>query len=106
MNDTGRYKDRISKGNPKQDLMFTSFYEDGVIWPNGEKEPVDTIIYATGFRPHLPYMKLLGAVDVEGMPLQKAGISSIPGLYFVGLEGQRSFASATLRGWEKMPSML
>lgn len=38
-------------------------------------------------------MKLLGALDGEGMPLQKAGISSIPGLYFVGLEGQRSFAS-------------
>jgi len=43
-------------------------------------------------------MKLLGSLDEEGMPLQKAGISSIPGLYFVGLEGQRSFASATLRG--------
>ncbi len=70
----------------------------GVIWPDGEREPVDTIIYATGYRPHLPYMKLLGALDGEGMPLQKAGISSIPGLYFVGLEGQRSFASATLRG--------
>ncbi|SCY41914.1 MULTISPECIES: NAD(P)-binding domain-containing protein [unclassified Lysinibacillus] len=98
VNDTGGYKDRISKGNPEQRLMFTSFYEGGVIWPDGEKEPVDTIIYATGFRPHLPYMKLLGALDGEGMPLQKAGISSIPGLYFVGLEGQRSFASATLRG--------
>ncbi|MGD2199962.1 flavin-containing monooxygenase [Lysinibacillus fusiformis] len=98
VNDTGKYKNRISKGNPKQDLMFTSFYEDGVIWPNGEKESVGSIIYATGFRPHLPYLKLLGALDEEGMPLQKAGISSIPGLYFVGLEGQRSFASATIRG--------
>jgi len=98
VNDTGEYKDRISKGNPKQDLMFTTFYEEGVIWPNGEREPVDTIIYATGFRPHLPYMKLLGALDEDGLPLQNAGISKIPGLYFVGLEGQRSFASATLRG--------
>ncbi len=98
VNDIGGYKDRISKGSPEQRLMFTSFYEDGVIWPDGEREPVDTIIYATGYRPHLPYMKLLGALDGEGMPLQKAGISSIPGLYFVGLEGQRSFASATLRG--------
>lgn len=98
VNDSGGYKERISKRNPKQRLMFTSFYEDGVIWPNGEREPVDTIIYATGFKPHLPYMKLLGALDGEGMPLQKAGISRIPGLYFVGLEGQRSFASATLRG--------
>lgn len=98
VNDTGGYKDRISKGNPEQRLMFTSFYEDGVIWPDGEREPVDTIIYATGFRPHFPYMKLLGALDGEGMPLQKAGISITPGLYYVGLEGQRSFASATLRG--------
>ncbi|WP_369814455.1 hypothetical protein [Lysinibacillus sp. ZYM-1] len=45
---------------------------------DGEREPVDTIIYATGFRPHLPYMKLLGALDEEGMPLQKAGTSTTP----------------------------
>lgn len=73
--------------DPEQLLMFSSFYEDGVVWPNGEREPVDAIVYATGFRPHLPYLKILGALDGEGNPIQKAGISRIPGLFFVGLEG-------------------
>lgn len=98
VNDTDRYKDRITAGKPDQQTMFMSFYEKGVIWPNGKKEPIDTVIYATGFKPRLPYLNSIGALDKEGKPLHKAGISNVPGLYFVGLEGQRSFASATLRG--------
>lgn len=35
---------------------------------------------------------------MEGKPSHKAGISEVPGLYYVGMEGQRSFSSATLRG--------
>lgn len=98
VNDTDQYKERITAGKPNQQSMFTSFYEKGVIWPNGDMEPVDTIIFATGFKPPLSYLKTIGALDKEGMPLHKAGISNVSGIYFVGLEGQRSFASATLRG--------
>jgi putative flavoprotein involved in K+ transport len=79
--------------------MFTSFYSEGVVWPDGTKEPVQTVIFATGYRPNLYYLQSIGALDAEGKPLHTAGISlSVPGLYYVGLEGQRSFASATLRG--------
>jgi putative flavoprotein involved in K+ transport len=98
VNDSGQYKQKVAAGKPVQQPMFTSFYEGGVIWPNGTKEPVDTVIYATGYRPQLPYLKAIGALDAEGRPLHKAGINHVPGLYYVGLEGQRSFASATLRG--------
>lgn len=96
--DSGQYQEKVTAGKPDQQPMFTSFYEGGVIWPSGAKEPVDTVIFATGYRPHLPYLEAIGALDVEGRPLHKAGISCVPGLYYVGLEGQRSFASATLRG--------
>ncbi|TQR21758.1 NAD(P)-binding domain-containing protein [Psychrobacillus vulpis] len=98
VNDTGQYKERLAGGKPDQQQMFTSFYENGVIWPNGIKEPVDTVIYATGYRPQLPYLQAIGALGAEGKPVHKAGISNVPGLYYVGMEGQRSFASATLRG--------
>lgn len=98
VNDTGRYKERILAEKPDQQPMFTSFYEDGVVWPNGTKEPVDSVIFATGYRPRFPYLRAIGALDGEGRPIHKAGISKIPGLYYVGLEGQRSFSSATLRG--------
>lgn len=98
VNDTGQYKDRIAAGKPDQQPMFTSFYEEGIIWRDGSKEPVDTVIFATGYRPYLPFLQSIGALDTEGRPRHKAGISNVPGLYYVGLEGQRSFASATLRG--------
>lgn len=98
VNDSGQYKEKVAAGKPDQQPMFTSFYEGGVIWPNGTKEPVNTVIFATGYRPQLPHLEAIGALDAEGRPLHKAGISNVPGLYYVGLEGQRSFASATLRG--------
>ena len=41
----------------------------------------------------------VGALDGSGKPLHRKGISTaVPGLYFVGMSGQRSFRSATLRG--------
>ncbi|CAG7642828.1 putative oxidoreductase CzcO [Paenibacillus solanacearum] len=97
--DLDDYRARLKAGKPDQRGMFTSFYPDGVVWPDGTKEPVQTVIFATGYRPNLSYFQSIGALDAEGKPLQTAGISiSVPGLYYVGLEGQRSFASATLRG--------
>ncbi len=87
--------------------MFASFYSEGVVWPDETKEPVQTVIFATGYRPDLSSLHPIGALDAEGKPLQTAGISlSVPGLYYVGLEGQRSFASATLRGRGRTRNML
>lgn len=97
--DLGRYEERVSAGNPDQRLMFKSLYEDGVIWPDGTKEPVDAVIFATGYHHRLHYLEKLGALDHEGRPLQMGGVSTqVSGLFFVGIYGQRSFASATLRG--------
>ncbi|WP_181350448.1 NAD(P)/FAD-dependent oxidoreductase [Thalassobacillus sp. CUG 92003] len=97
--DLGDYKERLAAGKPDQLPMFTSFYSNGVIWPDEKREPVDTVIFATGYRHDLSHLAPTGAVDAEGKPLQVAGIStSVPGIYYVGLEGQRSFSSATLRG--------
>lgn len=97
--DSGNYKEPLEEGKPNQQQMFTAFYSEGVIWPDGTKEPVDTVIFATGYQYSFPYLKEIGALDSDGMPLHIAGVSkSVPGLYYVGLEGQRSFASATLRG--------
>ncbi|MED4402456.1 flavin-containing monooxygenase [Metabacillus fastidiosus] len=94
-----RFEVPLSEGKPNQKKMFTSFYSDGVVWSDGEKERVDSIIFATGFRNDFPYLINIGALDDNGNPLHLAGESkSVPGLYYVGLEGQRSFSSATLRG--------
>jgi putative flavoprotein involved in K+ transport len=79
--------------------MFTALTTGGVIWPDGTREQVDTVMFATGYRPHLDYLSPLGALDEAGMPLHTGGISAThPGLVYLGLEFQRSFSSNTLRG--------
>ncbi|MFJ4099844.1 flavin-containing monooxygenase [Amycolatopsis japonica] len=99
VNDPGSYKAAIHNGKPDQRRMFTTIDGDTVQWPDGTREPVDTILLATGFRPGLSYLDTLGALAPDGRPLHDRGLSTThPGLGYVGLEWQRSFASATLRG--------
>ena len=79
--------------------MFSALDRDAVVWSEYERERVDAIILATGYRPSLDYLRELGALDPSGGPLHVGGISTTHlGLVYVGLEHQRSFASNTLRG--------
>ncbi|MFI6263213.1 flavin-containing monooxygenase [Micromonospora sp. NPDC051006] len=96
--DTGVYRDAVASGRVTRREMFTAFTPEGVVWSDGVVEPVDAVIFATGYRPNLPYLRLLGTLD-GGVPRQVGGISTThPGLVYLGLEFQRSFASNTLRG--------
>lgn len=79
--------------------MFTALDGDHVRWADGSAERVDAVLLATGYVPSLPYLAGLGALGANGMPLHTGGLSSThPGLGYLGLEFQRSFASNTLRG--------
>ncbi len=79
--------------------MFIALDGDQVVWNQSERERIDAIILATGYRPSLDYLRELGALDPQGAPLHAGGISTTHlGLVYVGLENQRSFASNTLRG--------
>lgn len=97
--DSSNYKLMLEKGLLQQRSMFTAFHTNGVTWADGKVENIDAVIFATGFRDHVPYLRNLGALDSNSSPIQIAGESSVvPGLYYLGLAGQRSFASATIRG--------
>jgi putative flavoprotein involved in K+ transport len=97
--DTGKYRHALETGQMDRRPMFTGFGTDRVVWPDGTSEKVDTVVFATGYRPDLGYLSPLGALDTEGMPLHSGGISAThPGLVYLGLEFQRSFSSNTLRG--------
>jgi putative flavoprotein involved in K+ transport len=97
--DPGGYRAALKAGRPDRQPMFRSFTADGVIWPTGRHEAVDTVIFATGYRPNLDYLAPLGALDARGEPRQRAGRSTTtPGLYYLGLTGQRTFISGSLRG--------
>jgi putative flavoprotein involved in K+ transport len=97
--DDGVYGTAEADGVFNRRSMIAGFDDDHVIWADGEREQVDVVVFATGYRPSLGYLRALGALDSHGRPLHMGGISSThPGLVYVGLEFQRSFASNTLRG--------
>jgi putative flavoprotein involved in K+ transport len=97
--DTGKYQRALETGKLNRKPMFTTFTESGVEWADGQTECIDAVILATGYRPNLSYLAGVVALDNEGHAAHVAGVSTtLPGLYFMGLDNQRSFASATLRG--------
>lgn len=97
--DTGIYRAAVAAGRPDHRPLFARFTDTGVVWTDGYAEKVDSVIFATGYRPNLAYLEALGALTDEGQALQKHGVSlTVPGLFFVGLSNQRTLASATLRG--------
>ena len=97
--DDGRYRAALATGNPDPRLLFERLDGHDVVWADGHREHVDAVILATGYQPDLGYLRPTGALDADGRPLHRAGLSTtVPGLAFVGLEYQRSIASATVRG--------
>ncbi|MFD7973727.1 flavin-containing monooxygenase [Streptomyces clavifer] len=98
--DDGRYRAALAAGQPDRRPLFTGSEGTKLIWPDGGREEVDTIVLATGYRPDLPYLTDLGgALDSEEKPRHREGLAtSVPGLAFVGLEWQRSLSSNSLRG--------
>jgi putative flavoprotein involved in K+ transport len=97
--DTGRYQSAIAVGKPDWRPLFERLTPEGVMWRDSRKESVDSIILATGYRFQPDYLAGLDAWDDHGQILQQAGRSlTVPGLFYVGLSFQRTYASATLRG--------
>ncbi|MEE1928794.1 NAD(P)/FAD-dependent oxidoreductase [Streptomyces sp. TRM 70351] len=101
--DDGRYRAALAAlaaGQPDRRALFTGSDGTKLIWPDGQREEVDAIVLATGYRPDLPYLSRLdGALDAEGKPRHREGLATnVPGLAFVGLEWQRSLSSDSLRG--------
>ncbi|HEX2312600.1 MAG TPA: NAD(P)/FAD-dependent oxidoreductase [Thermomonospora sp.] len=99
VNDPGDYERAFASGRLERRPMFLRLDEDHVVWADGTRERVDAILLATGYLPDLGYLAGLGALDDRGLPLHSGGLSvTVPGLVYLGLEFQRSFASNTLRG--------
>lgn len=97
--DDGTYKKALKTGYFMRRPMFTQVTSTGIVWPNGQHEAVDSLLFATGFRPNLPFLEGLPVMNELGQVMQRDGHAMhVPCLYFVGLPKQRNFASATLRG--------
>ncbi|WP_035834244.1 flavin-containing monooxygenase [Jonesia quinghaiensis] len=97
--DDGRYRAFFDQGTVAWHPMFTRIEGEDLIGADGHRRSVDVLLFATGYRPHVPFLDGTPAVDAVGKVLHRGGVSTtMPGMGFVGLEHQRSHASATLRG--------
>lgn len=73
--------------------------EKMVSFADGQTLKVRTVIWATGYRPNYDWLEL-PILDDQGQPVQQRGVTSAPGLYFLGLRWQHTTGSALL-GWVK-----
>jgi putative flavoprotein involved in K+ transport len=60
-------------------------------------EGVSAVVWATGFRRSYPYLQA-PVLDAEGEPVHRRGITSAPGLAFLGLRWQRTAVSHAIDG--------
>lgn len=74
------------------------FTERTVVFQDGREQEFDIVLYATGYRPALRHLE--GLLDLsQGAPrLNGMESAEVPGLFFLGLIGLRSFRSQFLRG--------
>lgn len=78
---------------------FQRFTTDGVVWPDGVEEPVDAVIWCTGFRPALQHLAPLDVIDADGRVAVEGTRSVLqPMLWLVGYGDWTGPASATLVG--------
>ena len=61
------------------------------------KAGVTSIVWATGYAPDFSWLPL-GEFDPRGLPIHRRGVSTVPGLYFLGLPWLSCRASAFIWG--------
>ncbi len=88
----------MKQGLFERKLMFTEVTSTGVIWADGQHTEVDSLVFATGYRPNLGFLSGFHTGANGSLAQRNGQAEHVPGLYFLGLPKQRNFASATLRG--------
>lgn len=79
--------------------MFTGMTHSGVIWPDGQEEEIDAIIWCTGFHHVLDHLRPLGVV-IPNNEVEMQGTRAVhePRLWLVGYGEWTGYASATIIG--------
>ncbi|GAA4213641.1 flavin-containing monooxygenase [Microbispora amethystogenes] len=68
-----------------------------VLLAGGRRLRPGAVVWATGFRPHYPWLHV-PVLDERGAPMHQEGVTEWPGLYFLGLPWQSARGSSVL-GW-------
>jgi putative flavoprotein involved in K+ transport len=69
-----------------------------LIFGDGTTLQVNNIIWATGFKTEFPWLQIKDVLDNKGKVIHNRGVSTVEGLYFIGLPWQYRRGSALLQG--------
>lgn len=69
---------------------------ESVRFADGTAVDVDAVVWATGFHTDFSWIQIPGALDELGGPVHHRGVSTVPGLYFLGLPWLHTTGSALL----------
>ena len=97
----GRARKLIQSRRVKTFPAVRRFEKRRVLFEDGSELRPDLVIYATGFRPALQHLAPLALrLDPQtGLPaLRDLESVTVPGLYFLGIDGGRNFQSRFIRG--------
>lgn len=91
-------KEALNRGVYQDYRPFQAFYENGIVWKNGNKEKFDVVIWCTGFRADLKHLRPLNIFKNNRIPTRHTRSVKIPQLWLVGYGNWTGFASATIYG--------
>lgn len=94
----GSLQSRIAAGAVQVRPEIARIDGETVHFVDGSVQRFSAIVWGTGFRSSYPWLKLEGALDARGQPLQQRGLSPVPGLAYLGLGWQRARSSALVMG--------
>jgi hypothetical protein len=77
---------------------FKSFYDQGVIWNDDNKEVFDVVIWCTGFKANLKHLNSLNIIENNYVKTKYTRSIKEPNLWLVGYGNWTGFASATIYG--------
>ena len=69
-------------------------------------EKISTVIWASGYRQDFSWIRVPGALSVDGAPFQRKGVSPVAGLYFVGIHRGWHAGDGTVLGSAWLPEHL
>ncbi len=69
-----------------------------LVLADGSHIGAENVLWCTGFRPDLRWLKVPGALDPAGEPVHRRGASPVPGLHWMGLPWQTRLNSSIIDG--------
>jgi cation diffusion facilitator CzcD-associated flavoprotein CzcO len=96
---TRRIASAIERGVLAPRPMFGHLERDAVVWPDGSRERVDAIVWATGFRPDIRHLSPLRLHEkAGGVQVQSGAADRDPRIFFAGYGPTASTIGANRAG--------